>query len=281
MIGNWSKTSLTGCKRVGFGHHHVPFALAATAKDDRREPMRQGQQNRRGRGRSNTNTSSNSSSSSSSNNNHNQNGGRKQQNPLARNYESNGPDVKIRGSAAQIAEKYMTLARDASSAGDIVMSENYLQHAEHYNRIIMAAQTQIQTQPQQQPQPQLQQQQPSIAHQGHDNPNSMNAPQRFHSESNGALRDQPQPQPQPQIQPAVQPPAIPSEQPIIEHVVAEQDAAALVPAPQEADAGQANRRRRRRYPGSGSARAGTDATDGGTAAASGASEVRPAGEVLA
>lgn len=65
---------------------------------------------------------------------------RKGPNPLTRSYESNGPDVKIRGSAQQIAEKYTTLARDAQSAGDRVMAENYLQHAEHYNRIIMAAQ---------------------------------------------------------------------------------------------------------------------------------------------
>ena len=65
---------------------------------------------------------------------------RKGPNPLTRSYESNGPDVKIRGSAQQIAEKYTTLARDAQSAGDRVIAENYLQHAEHYNRIIMAAQ---------------------------------------------------------------------------------------------------------------------------------------------
>ena len=93
------------------------------------------QQNRRMRGRGNNNN----------NNNNNQN--RKGPNPLTRSYESNGPDVKIRGSAQQIAEKYTTLARDAQSAGDRVMAENYLQHAEHYNRIIMAALAQM---PQQQ-----------------------------------------------------------------------------------------------------------------------------------
>src|SRR4029079_13559008 len=70
-------------------------------------------------------------------------GGRKPQNPLARNYESNGPDVKIRGTAAHIAEKYMPLARDALASGDLVSAESYLQHAEHYNRIIMAAQAQF------------------------------------------------------------------------------------------------------------------------------------------
>jgi hypothetical protein len=64
------------------------------------------------------------------------------QNPLTRNLESNGPDVKIRGTAAHIAEKYATLARDALAAGDNVAGESYLQHAEHYNRIIMANQAQ-------------------------------------------------------------------------------------------------------------------------------------------
>lgn len=79
----------------------------------------------------------------SNNNNSNNNNNRKGPNPLTRNYESNGPDVKIRGSAQQIAEKYSTLARDATSSGDRVMAENYLQHAEHYNRIIAAAQAQF------------------------------------------------------------------------------------------------------------------------------------------
>lgn len=77
------------------------------------------------------------------NNNNNNNSNRKGPNPLTRSYESNGPDVKIRGSAQQIAEKYATLARDAQSSGDRVMAENYLQHAEHYNRIIAAAQAQM------------------------------------------------------------------------------------------------------------------------------------------
>lgn len=81
--------------------------------------MRQNQQNKqRMRGRSN----------------------RKAPNPLTRSFDSNGPDVKIRGTALHIAEKYTQLARDASSAGDRVMAENYLQHAEHYYRIIAAAQ---------------------------------------------------------------------------------------------------------------------------------------------
>lgn len=88
--------------------------------------MRQGQQNRRGRGRNNHNNNNN--------NNQHRKGG---QNPLSRSYESTGPDTKIRGTPAHIAEKYMQLARDALSSGDPVLAENYLQHAEHYNRIIM------------------------------------------------------------------------------------------------------------------------------------------------
>lgn len=52
--------------------------------------------------------------------------------------ESNGPEVKIRGTAAQIYEKYSQYARDAQSSGDRVKTENYLQHAEHYYRIMAA-----------------------------------------------------------------------------------------------------------------------------------------------
>lgn len=74
----------------------------------------------------------------------NNNGGRKHVNPLSRNFESNGPDVKVRGNAAHVAEKYLQLARDAQSSGDPVLAENYLQHAEHYFRIVAAAQPQNQ-----------------------------------------------------------------------------------------------------------------------------------------
>jgi hypothetical protein len=97
--------------------------------------MRPGQQNKRGRGRGNNNNNG-----GGGNNNFNRKGG----NPLSRTYDSSGPDVKIRGTAQHIAEKYAALARDAQSSGDRVMAENYLQHAEHYNRIIAAAQAQMQ-----------------------------------------------------------------------------------------------------------------------------------------
>lgn len=86
--------------------------------------MRQGQNNaKRSRGRGGRN-----------------NGGRPQHS-ANRSYDSNGPDVKIRGTATHVCEKYQQLARDAISAGDRVMAENYFQHAEHYYRLLMAAQT--------------------------------------------------------------------------------------------------------------------------------------------
>jgi hypothetical protein len=81
--------------------------------------MRPGQNNKRLRGRPN---------------------GRKGPNPLTRSYESSGPDVKIRGTAQHIGEKYLQLARDAQASGDPVMAESYLQHAEHYFRLIAMAQ---------------------------------------------------------------------------------------------------------------------------------------------
>ncbi len=82
--------------------------------------MRQAQHNKRSRGR-----------------------GRKSSSPGNRVYESNGPDVKVRGNASHIAEKYVNLARDASSSGDLVAAENYFQHAEHYFRLVAASQTQV------------------------------------------------------------------------------------------------------------------------------------------
>lgn len=89
--------------------------------------MRQGQHNKRSRNR----------------------GRRQQPNPSSRVLESNGPDVKVRGTASHIAEKYTTLGRDAQAAGDIVAAENFFQHAEHYSRIVAAAQAYMQQQQQQ------------------------------------------------------------------------------------------------------------------------------------
>src|SRR5579885_780157 len=96
--------------------------------------MRNGQNNKRMRNR----------------NNNNNNNNRRGQNPMTRVFESNGPDIKIRGTASHVAEKYVQLARDARSSGDPVAAENYYQHAEHYFRLIAAAQEQFrQNQPQQ------------------------------------------------------------------------------------------------------------------------------------
>jgi hypothetical protein len=68
---------------------------------------------------------------------------RKSHNPMARVFESNGPDVKIRGNPSHIAEKYIQLARDAQASGDPIGAENYYQHAEHYFRVIASAQEQF------------------------------------------------------------------------------------------------------------------------------------------
>src|SRR4030095_14964092 len=97
--------------------------------------MRNGQNNKRMRNRNN-------------NNNNNRRG----QNPMTRVYESNAPDIKIRRTASRAAEKYVQPARDARSSGDPVAAENYYQHAEHYFRLIAAAQEQFRhNQPQPRP----------------------------------------------------------------------------------------------------------------------------------
>ena len=104
--------------------------------------MRNGQHqhhNKRMRGRS-------GGGGGSSNNNNNNNNNRRSHNPLTRVYESNGPDVKIRGTANHVAEKYLQLARDAHTSGDPVSAENYFQHAEHYFRLIAAANEQFRQQ---------------------------------------------------------------------------------------------------------------------------------------
>jgi len=68
-------------------------------------------------------------------------GGQKPTHNVNRAFDSNGPDgVKIRGAAQHVFEKYQQLARDATASGDRVLGENYLQHAEHYFRLIRAVQ---------------------------------------------------------------------------------------------------------------------------------------------
>ncbi len=53
------------------------------------------------------------------------------------NVDSSGPSVKVRGSARQVYDKYLLLARDAKSSGDTILAESYFQHAEHYVRILI------------------------------------------------------------------------------------------------------------------------------------------------
>lgn len=154
--------------------------------------MRPQQQNRRMRGRNNNNNNSN----------------RRGPNPLTRSYESNGPDVKIRGTAQQIAEKYATLARDAQSSGDRVMAENYLQHAEHYNRIIAAAQAQMPIQ-------NVQQQRSEFDDDIDEDADDFGSPQQQHGQPGQPHINGSAPQPQ------AQPDHASSPQPVIEGVPAE------------------------------------------------------------
>lgn len=131
------------------------------------------------------------------------NNNRRGPNPLTRSYESNGPDVKIRGNAHHVAEKYLQLARDAHTNGDPVAAENYLQHAEHYFRLIASAQA-----------AQLQQQNGAARPPGEaegedledDDVNALSdrfaspaerAPQPYQQPGFAPVQPQPQPQPQP------------------------------------------------------------------------------------
>lgn len=76
-------------------------------------------------------------------------GGHQHNNNPNRTMESNGPETKVRGPAAVIYERYLQLARDATSSGDRVLGENYLQHADHYFRLVRSMQP---AQPHPQPQ---------------------------------------------------------------------------------------------------------------------------------
>ncbi len=88
----------------------------------------------------------------------------------AQTFDSNGPDVRIRGNAYQVLEKYLALARDASASSDRVAAENFYQHAEHYFRLINANQEPY---PQQRPQGNMQQQ---AAYTGDPNAGTAQAP---------------------------------------------------------------------------------------------------------
>lgn len=74
------------------------------------------------------------------------NNNRRNSNPgnvVNRVFDSSGPEGKVRGTPQQIIDKYQTLARDAQLAGDRIGAENYLQHSEHYSRLLGAAQREM------------------------------------------------------------------------------------------------------------------------------------------
>ena len=74
----------------------------------------------------------------------NKGGNRRQPNNNAnivnRVFDSAGPEGKVRGTPQQIVEKYSQLARDAQLSGDRVSAESFMQHAEHYSRMLAVAQ---------------------------------------------------------------------------------------------------------------------------------------------
>jgi hypothetical protein len=124
-------------------------------------------------------------------------------NPLTRVYESNGPEVKIRGTAHHVAEKYLQLARDAQTSGDPVTAENHYQHAEHYFRLIAAAQEQFR---QQNPYYQPQQGAPGEGNrddqlEGDDDESGQSMPMQAPIQAQPNFSNQQQPQYQPREQP--------------------------------------------------------------------------------
>ncbi|HRE45678.1 MAG TPA: DUF4167 domain-containing protein, partial [Terricaulis sp.] len=62
--------------------------------------------------------------------------------------ESSGPEGKVRGPAALIYERYLQASRDAASSGDRILSENFMQHADHYFRLLRQMQPAVQPQQQ-------------------------------------------------------------------------------------------------------------------------------------
>lgn len=134
------------------------------------------------------------------NSGHNNNGGgnnprRSMGNVINRVFESAGPDGKVRGTPQQIIDKYQALARDAQVSGDRVAAENYLQHSEHYSRLLGEAQRE-------QGEQQRQNQQREDSARNDDNADAS----RQHNQPQSQPQQQPQPQqqrPQPQQQPSV------------------------------------------------------------------------------
>ena len=82
---------------------------------------------------------SNKSRSRNKNNNRRQNPG----NVINRVFDSSGPEGRVRGTPQQIIDKYQSLASDAMLAGDRIAHENFLQHSEHYSRLLVVAQKEL------------------------------------------------------------------------------------------------------------------------------------------
>jgi hypothetical protein len=115
-------------------------------------------------------------------------------------FDSNGPDVRIRGNAYQVLEKYLALARDATAAGDRIAAENFYQHAEHYYRLINASGENQYRQQQQHHMQHPQDGQRMGPQQGHDGQPLQQQPQQSMDPGAG-----PQPSGGPQIAAAPQP----------------------------------------------------------------------------
>ena len=115
--------------------------------------------------------------------------------PLNRNhvFDSQGPDLRIRGTSQQLFEKYLQLGRDATSSGDRVMAESYFQYAEHYVRILnamnQAVQQSAQGQGQNQGQPHAQPQ-PQQGHDQHRRNDYTTEPEQFDDEPGEAVVEQ-------------------------------------------------------------------------------------------
>jgi hypothetical protein len=133
----------------------------------------------------------------------------------AQTFDSSGPDVRIRGNAYQVLEKYLALARDATAAGDRIAAENFYQHAEHYYRLINAGEGHPRPQHHMQgPEPHMQGPEPHM--QGPD-PHMHGPDQRMGQPHNDGTGPQPAaPGYDPGTQPQPQQPAIGGPQPLVQ-----------------------------------------------------------------
>ena len=98
--------------------------------------MRHGGANRRSRNRGGQGSNHGGGGNNGGHNPNNNGGRRSGGGNRMQVFDSNGPEVRIRGTAYQVCEKYLALAKDAAASGDRVLSESYLQHAEHYQRLV-------------------------------------------------------------------------------------------------------------------------------------------------